>query len=302
MCVQVMPNGAKNWCFTINNYTDVPNWELLQDHVEYLVYQGEVGENGTPHLQGYISLKQRHKWQWIQTIDSCFKTAHFEVAKGTAAQNREYCTKDEGRIEGPYEHGKVPKGQGARSDLAAACELVKTRDVKAVAEEYPTVFVKYYKGLDELRKKVQPKTTVVPFEMSKFKREPLELKKATLVWGESGTGKTSWALAHFKCPLLVSHVDDLKELDTRVHDGLVFDDMSFTHLPIEARIHLLDTAFERQIHCRYQNAVIPAGVKRIFCHNNDDIFLKTTEPVTLAQIAAIDRRLEKVHIVEQLFE
>lgn len=48
------------------------------------------------------------------------------------------------------------------------------------------------------------------------------------LWGKSGTGKTQYALAHFKKPLLIRHIDDLQKLQPYVkHDGIVFDDVSF---------------------------------------------------------------------------
>lgn len=50
---------GKNWCFTINNWTE-EEFQLLQDiEVQYLVVGKEVGENLTPHLQGYVQLKKK---------------------------------------------------------------------------------------------------------------------------------------------------------------------------------------------------------------------------------------------------
>ena len=58
---------------------------------------------------------------------------------------------------------------------------------------------------------------------------PAELEsKSIVIQGASHVGKTQWALAHFKYPLLVSEMDDLKYISLRT-DGLVFDQMRFTH-------------------------------------------------------------------------
>ena len=43
----------RNFTFTHNNYTDTS----LEDEIscKYIVYGREVGESGTPHLQGFLS-------------------------------------------------------------------------------------------------------------------------------------------------------------------------------------------------------------------------------------------------------
>ncbi len=90
-----------------------------------------------------------------------------------------------------------------------------------------------------------------------------------ILWGESQIGKTQFALAHFKTPLMISHMDRLTTFDPRVHDGIVFDDMSFTHLHQEAQIHLVDINNTRDIHVRYLCAHIPRKTKKIFTTNKD---------------------------------
>ena len=51
---------STRYCFTLNNYTD-NDIELLRkfyaNYCKYLVYGKEVGESGTPHLQGFFTLK-----------------------------------------------------------------------------------------------------------------------------------------------------------------------------------------------------------------------------------------------------
>jgi hypothetical protein len=71
----------------------------------------------------------------------------------------------------------------------------------------------------------------------------------------------------FECPLVVSHIDDLGDFDASRHDGIVFDDMSFAHLPREAVIHLVDWDLDRSIHIRYKRALIPARTRKIFTSN-----------------------------------
>jgi len=136
------------------------------------------------------------------------------------------------------------------------------------------------------------------FLMGDFNRPQMDLAKSLLFTGRSGTGKTQWALAHFKNPLFCSHIDKLKTL-TPDHDGIVFDDMSFDHWPPESVIHLLDIEVEREIHIRYGTVTIPAYVPKIFTTNKLNPFYKFD--ADSEQIVAIERRYTRVSISTPLF-
>lgn len=89
---------AKNWCFTINNYT-VDDVERLQDlgtriesDIQYLIVGREVGEQNTPHLQCFIQFKKRLRF--IQVKEFVGPRAHIMLARGTPGQNYVYCSKD----------------------------------------------------------------------------------------------------------------------------------------------------------------------------------------------------------------
>lgn len=92
---------AKRWCFTVNNPTfDLPV-NAIHARISYLVYQLEMGANGTPHLQGYLEVSgNRTRRSFLVGAIPWLAGAHVEVARGTPQQNYEYCTKNEGRIQG----------------------------------------------------------------------------------------------------------------------------------------------------------------------------------------------------------
>jgi len=138
---------SRSFCFTVNNpMDDNQNPYNLLEVSDYLVFQLELGENGTPHYQGFVHLKDAKTITAMQT----YLRAHFIVAKGTAAQNRIYCTKEEGRLDGPYEEGEIPK-QGKRSDCADVVRLIKEGASNAtIFESHPNA-IRYYKGLDFVR-------------------------------------------------------------------------------------------------------------------------------------------------------
>lgn len=87
--------------------------------------------------------------------------------------------------------------------------------------------------------------------------------------GTPNIGKTQFALALIGKALMVSHIDDLKNFDPEIHEGIVFDDMSFTHMPVSAQIHLVDWDFDRSIHIRYGLARIPQNTRKIFTTNTE---------------------------------
>jgi len=72
------------------------------------VYQKEKGEEGgNVHFQGYVVYKNARALVGVRKV---LPTAHWEIAKGDADQNRVYCTKDDTRLAGtaPSEFGVKP--------------------------------------------------------------------------------------------------------------------------------------------------------------------------------------------------
>lgn len=84
---------CKKWCFTLNNYT-IEEVETLETEFKkkniFYIFGKEIGESGTPHLQGYIEANIK-----IRPTE-CFtcKRAHWEKTKGTKDQNIAYCSKE----------------------------------------------------------------------------------------------------------------------------------------------------------------------------------------------------------------
>ena len=102
----------------------------------------------------------------------------------------------------------------------------------------------------------------------------LDLSKSVILWGASGKGKTDFAMAQGKHPLLVQTWCDLKKIKKGVTDLLVFDEMAMTKdLTPQMWIFLLDTLQNRTFakqngaHVLYGSATIWKGIKRIFVTN-----------------------------------
>lgn len=98
---------ARHWCYTHFDLLNEPKW--VENEMSYMVYQREKAPTtGTEHFQGYVCFKKKRTLGWIKNnIDS---TAHWAKCKGTPEQNKEYCTKDDTRVDGtsPVEYGFLP--------------------------------------------------------------------------------------------------------------------------------------------------------------------------------------------------
>lgn len=160
---------ARNWCFTLNNYTPEERDALSllavvthNDLVDYVVYGHEVGANGTPHLQGFISVNRQLRLNAIRALPGLAR-AHMEVMRGSVTQAIEYCKK-----EGDFlEFGEPPRmTQGRRSDLDDVVDWIKQfieENSRApspydIAQVYPKMLIKY-RNLANVAKYMAPKVT-----------------------------------------------------------------------------------------------------------------------------------------------
>jgi hypothetical protein len=132
---------SRKWQLTINNpvekgYThDEIKDELKKfSNMLYWCISDEVGENGTYHTHVYFALSSATRFS---TVKSRFDGAHFEMAKGTSQQNRDYVFK-EGKWEKDKKHetnlfntheefGECPvERQGQRNDLHDLYDMIKS--------------------------------------------------------------------------------------------------------------------------------------------------------------------------------
>lgn len=128
---------------------------------------------------------------------------------------------------------------------------------------------------------------LLAWECPQLQQQALPENCCAVVVGPSGCGKSSWAKRVAPKPALwVSHVDTLRSYRAGYHKSIIFDDMSFAHMPLQAQIHLVDWVDQRQIHCRYGCATIPAKTIKIFTCNE---FPFTPHP-------AVMRRIREIHI------
>lgn len=115
----------------VHEFTDVQHILSENKEVDSVVMQLEIApRTGQPHIQGALRLKKRKKMGGVKSIfTERYNTVHLEPAKGNPQHLYEYNTKLETRMEGtePWVHNwpMDHKGQGTRSDLKEAVEMIK---------------------------------------------------------------------------------------------------------------------------------------------------------------------------------
>lgn len=216
----------RRFCFTLNNYTQQEYENITSHHgrFKYLIIGKEVGESGTPHLQGFCITEAPIRFSTLKGIIG--QRAHVERAMGTSAQAADYCKK-ENDFE---EFGTFPGRQGARSDLDEFKEWVAEQPTKpserAIAREFPHLYLKYPKltGLvDHLRPEVSftdgtesLRGWQVDLE-SRISEDADDRSIFFVVDREGGKGK-SWFVRY----MLSKKPDDVQFLSVGKRDDLAF--------------------------------------------------------------------------------
>lgn len=174
---------AQRWTFTINfegrTWESVVTEDLLPPiaaPIGYRIYQCEAGESGTVHFQGYLELDRPLDSREVHALPGMQRAACF-ISGGSAEQNQRYCTKEEGRLAGPFEEGDPCVEPGTRSDLLRLKDAIDggADDGELWNVHFPSA-VRYFKGLQLYRAQ-----RVLPRE-----QQP----RVIVYWGDAGSGKS----------------------------------------------------------------------------------------------------------------
>lgn len=194
---------AKNWSFTMNNYTqaDVDRLSTPIDGIAYIVFGREVASSGTPHLQGTVCFQSRKR---LCDCTRIVGQAHFAVTR-SLLRSIDYCKKD-----GDYtEIGVIPGTQGSRNDLESFKATVKggVMDPKELREMHSEVCARYPKFVAEFVRDNQPKHAVDPHPLREWQEElnhrlllPPDPREIIFIVDLVGNKGKSW-FARYYCDL-----------------------------------------------------------------------------------------------------
>lgn len=249
---------SRRWFFTINNEkrTDEEVLEYVKglEHIKYAAFQRELGEKEkTPHIQMFLifSIGKR-----FSTIKKYFPRAHIEAAKGTNAEARDYCTKSETRISGPYEYGEFAE-ERSRSDIKGFLELAKNgADSQSLSKLYPSLYLRELNKIEKIRQD----------ELYESFRRKLRDIEVTYIYGPPGSGKTRYIMEkiglgnYYDVPFYNSSSFD----NYKGEDVVVFDEFASSF-----KITLMNKLLDRypvQLPARYANKV--ACYTKVFIVSN----------------------------------
>ena len=179
-----MSTQSKRFVFTVNNWTEEMYKQLVDasPKFQYIIFAKEVAPTtGTPHLQGYLETKKKCTFRGIHHMVG-FKNMSLQVAKGTAADNDEYCSKERGDL---WVHG-TPMSQGERTDLKIAVLAVSkgTQSITDILLEDPMMYARYLRAF----------TAAEEVYLKTLKRTWM----TKLIWvvGPTNSGKSHFAYSH----------------------------------------------------------------------------------------------------------
>lgn len=206
------------WCITVNNY-NIEDINMIKGMIyKYLIIGDEKGEKETPHLQCYINLCNPKSFKAMKTA---IPRGHIEIARGSAEDNRKYCSKEKIL----FEDGEMPK-QGKRNDIGQIRDLLNEgknmTDIVEIARSCQSVrFAE--KWLTYKEEKRNWKTTVI------------------WIYGNTGVGKTRKAFELSKDEEPWISNGDLTWWDGYdKHKNVILDDFRGDHCNFANLLRILD--------------------------------------------------------------
>jgi len=167
------------WVFRISN-PDQDECPTSWADTEYVIWQKEQAPGGLVHLQGYCVFVQKKRLSWLKK--NTHPGAHWEPRLGSHKQAKDYSSKEDTRIDGPWEYGTENDrlgAQGKRNDLVALKrkldEGMTEGEICTDEESFP-VWAKYHKIIPRYR-----------LLTGKQRDWPVFTQ---VIWGAPGLGKT----------------------------------------------------------------------------------------------------------------
>lgn len=170
----------RNVCFTLNNYTEQEETDLKSIECDYIIFGHEIGEQGTPHLQGYIEFGFNKKDTALKNFN---KRIHWEPRKGTAKEASDYCKKTD---QNPFIKGTI-SNQGARTDLQELNKQIKEGiiTVDQIADQKPDIYHLYGRTLNKLE------------DLANRKKFRKSMTTCDWYYGPTGVGKSTIAFKDY---------------------------------------------------------------------------------------------------------
>lgn len=209
---------ARNWLLTLNqkegeSLPDAEEW--LQNlytstKATYVVGQLEAGnDTGRPHIQAYGNWSNKIRFGALKRYAPTVDLREVKIDNGV----RQYCMKEETRVAGPWEFGKIPLSRNSKTDWALIKQAAKSGDFDKVPD---SVYVKHYSTLQRIYK-------------DNCKVLPSPALRGIYIYGKSEVGKSTLARDLFPGEPVYN------KLHNKWFDGyqnetvIIWDDLGLSH-------------------------------------------------------------------------
>lgn len=196
---------GRHWCFTLNNYSGAELQSLSElgtaSQCTYLIYGKEVGESGTPHLQGFVSFKNVETFNTVKSWVGL--RCHLEKARAAdLSKARDYCKKENDWTE----FGIFENNQGKRTDWdkfrSFVIELGRVPSERDMYTSFPGLYARYSRHCMKAARAWLPDRQLVPEEQvprfgwqtrvyARAVNPPID-RKITFVVDPSGNSGKTW--------------------------------------------------------------------------------------------------------------
>ena len=168
---------------TINNYTASDEAAFKNSSLfKYAVVGKEIGENGTPHLQGYVVMWKIARQSELKKI---FPRAHLDIKRGSVHEAAAYCKKDLDF----QEYGVLPQEQyeAGAEKTKEKWDIAKNLAKEGKLDEIDSkIYVQHYSTLKKIRSDYEE----IPKDLEWTDKPPNQW-----IYGPTGTGKSRKAKA-----------------------------------------------------------------------------------------------------------
>lgn len=225
---------------------------LISDKTIYLCMCHEIGEEGTPHIHIFVIFENPRDFNSM--INKFNNKAHIDLVKGSNQECRDYVRK-EGKylnsekkttnlIETFFEHNELPpSNQGKRNDNELILELIKDGNTpKEIINEYPQ-FSMRLPGIQKLYDL---------YRWDDYKIKNRDDIQVTFIYGETGTGKTSYVFNAYGRENVYQVTDYLHPFDNYEGEKIILFDEFRDDIECKEMLKYLDR-YPVTLPCRYNN-------------------------------------------------
>ena len=250
---------SRKWQLTINNplnyglnHEEIHSRILTFKSLVYYCLSDEIGENGTFHTHIFIAFSSAVRFS---SLKKQFESAHFEMARGTSTENRNYIFK-EGKWEKDrkketnlnethFEYGDIPiERQGQRNDLQDLYDMIKEGFTNYEILENNSDYILNIEKVEKVRQIIKEE---------KYKNTFRDLE-VTYIYGKTGTGKTRGVVDSFGYENVYRITDYLHPFDGYKGEDVVIFEEFRSSLKIQELLNYLD-GYPLSLPARYNNRV-----------------------------------------------